>query len=222
LFKSIGRKRLEYFQLITLLSDIQNVVNSRPLTYLEDTDGPSFNVLTPNSFLKPPQGISAVVMPELEEPIVATRRVAIESWQTRFEVFDKFKEMWFDDYLLSLRELGRDLFNYQWRNKINCNDIVLISSPAEPRPFWQLGRVVEVIMGADNCARSAKVRRPDGSEGIYSINLLYPLELSITGAEGDREMTEGEAKAERVRLPLARPQRKAALECIAKLAKSAS
>jgi len=223
LFKSIGRKKLEYFQLITLLSDVQNVVNSRPLTYLEDTDGPSFNVLTPNSFLKPPQGISAVVMPESEKPIVATREVAVESWQTRVEVFEHFKEMWYDEYLLSLRELGRDLFSHEWKNKINCNDIVLISSPVETRPFWQLGRVVEVIVGADSCVRAAKVLRPDGSEGIYSIKLLCPLELSCTGHEGDRETAEGKAEAEpeaeRVQPPCERPQRKAALQCKARLAK---
>ena len=33
LYKTVGRSRIKYFDLITIISDIQNAINSRPLTY---------------------------------------------------------------------------------------------------------------------------------------------------------------------------------------------
>ena len=51
LFKLVGRKSVEYFEFLTLLSDIQNALNSRPFTYrcLEDA---GLDIITPNAFLQ--------------------------------------------------------------------------------------------------------------------------------------------------------------------------
>ena len=50
LYKSIGRSRLSYFELLTVISDVQNAVNSWPLTYhSSDND---LETITPNCFLK--------------------------------------------------------------------------------------------------------------------------------------------------------------------------
>ena len=51
IYKSIGRKRLEYFSFAALLSDIQNIINSRPLTY-NGSDPCDLEIISPNSFLK--------------------------------------------------------------------------------------------------------------------------------------------------------------------------
>ena len=50
-YKTVGRKKLDYFKLITILSDITNSINSRPLTY-RDTEDNQFEVITPNCFIK--------------------------------------------------------------------------------------------------------------------------------------------------------------------------
>ena len=49
LYKAIGRSTLGYYDLLTLLSNIQNSVNSRPLTYMSSEK--DLFPLTPNSFL---------------------------------------------------------------------------------------------------------------------------------------------------------------------------
>ena len=50
--RTISRQKLDYFQLKTVLSDIQLAINSRPLTYrCADDDG--LEILTPNKFLRP-------------------------------------------------------------------------------------------------------------------------------------------------------------------------
>ena len=46
LYKTIGRARLSFFELLTVISDVQAAINSRPLTYR------SSEAITPSSFLK--------------------------------------------------------------------------------------------------------------------------------------------------------------------------
>ena len=50
--KIIGRSKIEYFELLTLLSDIQNAINTRPLTYRCSSDN-DLQEITPNCFLRP-------------------------------------------------------------------------------------------------------------------------------------------------------------------------
>ena len=38
LIKSIGKKRLRYEELLTVLAEIESVLNNRPLTYLDQND----------------------------------------------------------------------------------------------------------------------------------------------------------------------------------------
>ena len=49
LYKIIGRSKIEYFELLTLLSDIQNAINTRPLTYRCSFDS-DLQVIIPNCF----------------------------------------------------------------------------------------------------------------------------------------------------------------------------
>ena len=50
LHKSIGQSKLSYFELLTVISDVQNAVNSRLLTYpSSDND---LETITPNCFLE--------------------------------------------------------------------------------------------------------------------------------------------------------------------------
>ena len=52
--------------------------------------------------------------------------------------------------------------------------------PNKSRPYWLLGRVLELIVGHDDKVRSVKLKRGDGVIVHHSINHLYPLELSLT------------------------------------------
>ena len=52
LFKLVGRKSVEYFEFLTLLSDVQNTINSRPFTYRCSGDG-GLDIITPNAFFHP-------------------------------------------------------------------------------------------------------------------------------------------------------------------------
>ena len=89
-----------------------------------------------------------------------------------------FKELWYDSYLLNLRETCRDLHQGNWNDKISVDDIVLDKLLNKSRPYWVLGRVLGLIRGHDDNVRS--VKRGDGVVAHHSINHLFPLELSLT------------------------------------------
>ena len=178
LHKTVGRKRLQYFDLLTLLSDIQDSVNSRPLTYVESDA--SFDCLSPNSFLIPSSGQTLVLDGEAGTELAApTRRDLVKALVAREDLLESVKTKWVEDYLISLREAGRDMYQSDWINKVNVGEIVLISVPNKTRPYWQMGRITELLPGRDGIVRSVKLIRPDRSEGVYSIKHLYPLELSV-------------------------------------------
>ena len=157
LYKTIGRKRMEYFELITLLSDIQNSINSRPLTYLND----NFDSISPNSFLKLDTGGSVVLDGIAAGDLELPDRVTLSrSLEKRAELVSAFHEQWVDLYLLSLRENARDIFQDDWNKRIAVGDVVLISSPNKSRHLWQMGRVTELLPGRDGVVRIVRVMQP--------------------------------------------------------------
>ena len=93
-----------------------------------------------------------------------------------------------------MRQTSRNLYQSEWTNRIKIGDIVLIQTPNKPRPFWLLGRVIDVIVGHDNKIRSVLLKRGDGQTCHHSICHLYPLELSITHSVSNGEV---EAQASR-------------------------
>ena len=70
-----------------------------------------------------------------------------------------------------------------FENKVNLDEVVLVKGPPmTKRPFWHLGRVVELIPGYDGKVRSVKIKKGDGSITHHSVKHLYPMELSLTHA----------------------------------------
>ena len=185
--KTIGRTKLDYFNLKTVLSDIQVAVNCRPLTYRCAEDN-GLEVITPNKFLKP-NVESNLILRDPKELLSksVSRKNLIKSLDDREKMVSHFKDLWYEEYLLSLRSLYRNLYENDYENKIKVNDIVLIKNPAKGRHHWRLGRVVELIFGSDNKVRSAKLLKGDAKYRenerkleLHSLSHLYPLELSIT------------------------------------------
>merc|ERR1711942_130651 len=66
-------------------------------------------------------------------------------------------------------------------NRLKPDDVVLVKGPPDKkRPYWHLGRVLEVVPGDDGKVRSAKIKRADGEIAHHSLNHLYPMELALT------------------------------------------
>ena len=181
LYKSVGRSRLSYFELLTVMTDIQNAVNSRPLTYRSSDN--DLETITPNCFLKTDSDCNVLLRFD-EDPLwerdPPSRDTVVAALASRDECLAHFKELWYNSYLLSLRETCRDLHQVNWNDKISVDDIVLVKLLNKTRPFWVLGRVLELVKGHDDKVRSVKLKRGDGVVVHHSINHLYPLELSLS------------------------------------------
>ena len=181
LYKTIGRARVTYFELLTVISDVQNAVNSRPLTYRSSDN--EIDAITPNCFLKA-DPCSNRALKASSEPIweidSSPRNTLMETLASRDDALEHFKEQWYDSYLLELRASYRNLHQTDWKDKISVDDIVLVKLPNRTRPHWVLGRVLELFRGSDNKVRSVNLKRGDGVTAQHSICHLYPLELSLS------------------------------------------
>src|SRR5215470_16204452 len=182
LYKAIGKFVTDYFDFCTLLADIADAINSRPLTYT--TNSNDVIPLSPNCFIKNLARTALVLRaPDEEDPAWSAepaRDQLIHTLERSSAKFEAFRVRWYDEYLLSLREAHRDLYQVRWDDVIRVNDIVLISSPAKDRASWPMGVVSKLLHGNDNKVRSAYIRTSSGAINLYPIKLLYPLELSLT------------------------------------------
>ena len=189
--KAIGRQKLDYFRLKTVLSDIQSAVNQRPLTYRCAEDF-GLEVISPNDFLNPYLDNSLLIKnPKGLLSNTKARKVLIESLETRDNLLENFKQIWYDEYLLSLRDSFKDLHNDKFINQVKVGDIVLLKNiqpdVIKKRQHWSLARILELIHGSDGKVRSVKLlkgtadyqTRPRQPE-LHPINHLFPLELNIT------------------------------------------
>ena len=110
----------------------------------------------------------------------SSRNALIKALKKSSDKFEDFRTRWYEEYLLSLRETCRDLYQTRWDNLVKVDDVVLIRSPIKDRPFWQMGIVTKLMHGDDGKVRSVFVKTPGGQISLYPVKILYPLELSLT------------------------------------------
>lgn len=196
LHKVVGRAKLNYFQLLTTLSNIQNAINSRPLTYRSSEN--ELDIITPNSFIKFHSNPVLILPHTTDDWIDDSCQNRLEkTLEVQEEMYEEFRKLWYENYLTSLREHSRNLYQSHWSNRLKVGDVVLIKLPNKPRPFWMLGRVLQIFIGFDNKIRSVKLKQGNGVISNHSICHLYPLELSITH-NAKENLTEEESTEEDV------------------------
>ena len=185
LYKTLGRAKVSYFELITCLADIQNCINNRPITYVH-SEIDEIEALTPNKILK------LNINPRLQliesgdelDPLWAPEgsskslhKSLIKTLNVQNQLFEDYKKLWYGQYLLSLREHTRDVFQTDWTDRLSVGNIVLVSAQNKPRIFWQMGRILKLIHSDDGKVRSVMIKMPNKEEAHYSVKHLYPLEV---------------------------------------------
>ncbi|XP_068229548.1 uncharacterized protein [Palaemon carinicauda] len=106
-----------------------------------------------------------------------------KAFNTQEEELNNFKTTWYENYLLGLREHSRNVYQNKWENKIKVGDIVLVKAVDKARPFWMMGRVLELVYGFASKARTVKLKQVNGAIEYHSISNLYPMEISISQAK---------------------------------------
>ncbi|XP_062701549.1 uncharacterized protein LOC134285208 [Aedes albopictus] len=152
--------------------EVENIVNSRPLTDIpvDNDDSP---VLTPNHFLLGSANGLRSWVPFDDSPV--TLRNCYTQSQAMANVFWK---RWLRDYLPTITRRTKWFTPVK---PITVGDIVIIVDPKLPRNCWPKGRVIATHKAPDGQVRRATVQTASG--GIYerSAVLLAVLDVGVRG-----------------------------------------
>ena len=174
--KTLGRAKLDFNELLTVLREIELILNSKPLTYV--TDDVADDILTPNHVLFG-RNLSPVNQDESPHDAANDMPDTPEELTERMNhlqrLVAKFWKDWRNDYLLDLREQMRP-HNDTVDVKPKIDDVVLIHDDNMKRHRWVLGRVVGVEVGSDGQIRAARVASAKtGNILRRPINKLFPI-----------------------------------------------
>lgn len=165
----IGDTLLTYEEMSTLLTQIEAVLNSRPLSSLSD-DPEDLNALTPGHFLI---GNAPAIMPE---PSLETiKRSRLSRWQLLRQMLDNFWVRWSTECLQRYHAI------YKWNKSVPSlkeGSLVLIIDERYPPSKWPLGRVIQTHPGKDGHTRVVTVRT-QFSSFKRPIVKLCPLPISV-------------------------------------------
>ncbi|XP_041839808.1 uncharacterized protein LOC121638843 [Melanotaenia boesemani] len=144
----IGTEALQEEVLLTLLVEVEGILNAKPLGYAS-ADAADPDPVTPNMLL---MGRRDASLPQVSyAPSTITKR----RWQHSQMMADHFWSQFIRVYLPNLQ------VRHKWqRSAENLKDgtVVMITDPQSPRASWPVGRITRVITSSDGCVRSAEVK----------------------------------------------------------------
>ena len=205
--KFVGRAQLSFDELVTVLAEIEAVINSRPLTYvsagdIEEPLTPS-HLIVGRRILNLPDHLSH--LNDDDEEFSLNNNLLNRRMKHLANVLNHFWSRWRNEYLSELREVHSYTARRQVQGKptaVAVGDVVVVHDEHLPRGLWRLGKVVSVMEGRDRFFRAAtvKVSSKSGEKLLLNrpIQLLYPLEVqshepqNLEGAPSDEP--EGETR----------------------------
>ncbi|GFW21298.1 integrase catalytic domain-containing protein [Trichonephila clavipes] len=169
---TLGRSSLTNKQLLTVLIEIERIINSRPITYVgSETEEPI--PLTPAHFII---GKRITSLPPVRlhlDSKLSSRKCLIKGFNYREKLLRSFWSRWKNEYLLNLRSAHCSTFKNASQFKIN--DVVLIKDDQLSRNFWKLGKH-QLFPGRDGKVRACKIKK-DSFIIKRPVQLLYNLEI---------------------------------------------
>ncbi len=173
----VGKAKLSYDQLTTVVIEVEAVINSRPLTYVSSDDFEQpltpAHLLSGRRLLSLPDGIYCK---DMEEDFETTPQLLTKRLIYLNRILNEFWKQWRTEYLLELREAHRHGRKTSDTEAIGVGDIVLVHDDSKQRGFWQLARarVVELVVGRDGQTRGAVLKL--ASSGDEQTTLRRPLQ----------------------------------------------
>ncbi|XP_065074488.1 uncharacterized protein LOC135698436 [Ochlerotatus camptorhynchus] len=177
-----GRKLTDEI-LLTTLSEAEDMVNSRPLTYLpQETE--ETEAITPNHFLRGAVKDEDQIVDGEVELADALRNVYKRSQY----LADRMWKRWSKEYLPSI---NRRTKWYEERRPLQVGDLVFIVDGAQ-RKNWVRGIVEEVVEAVDGKIRQAMVKT---NKGVFRRAVANLAVVEIPGNSGTSGRAEPELRA---------------------------
>lgn len=146
---------LTFEEAVTLMSQIEAIINSRPLTPISN-DPLDFQALTPAHFLI---GETMNSLPERDVCEIPDTR--LNRWQRIQKLKQHFWKRW------SLEVLAQLQPKQKWQKPspdLRVGALVLIADDNAPSMLWKIGRIESVTPGPDGLVRVATIRT---CQGVY-------------------------------------------------------
>ena len=140
--RTLGHLVLSCEVLLTVLTEVEKVVNRRPITYLWNSVDQSSGVpipLCPKQFLLPPRGDIKEEERELN---------LSEDFQRRKKWLSSVNDLWKKEYLHQILVSQREV----WRtvpSPLREGEVVPVADDREKRLNWKMGVVRQLIRGRD-------------------------------------------------------------------------
>ncbi|GBL78500.1 hypothetical protein AVEN_42982-1 [Araneus ventricosus] len=144
---------LPYEEFLTILIQIEGLLNSRPLIPLS-SEVEDLEILTPGHFLvgRPITAIPEPLMIELNDN-------SLNRWQLLTKKVQTIWKHWSRNYLNNLQQRHKWMFK---KNNIKIGDMVLIKEDNVPVSNWPFGRIVKLYPGKDNIIRVVDIKTKTG------------------------------------------------------------
>lgn len=146
----IGNAHLHFEDFCTVLTQIEAILNSRPLCPLTSNyDDPS--PLTPAHFLI---GKTLTSIPEQDVTEIQENR--LDRYQRLQQIIQHFWSRWNKEYISELQT--RVKWKQDYKNLLKIGSLVIVKEDNVPPLKWNLGRVVQLHPGEDGIIRVASVK----------------------------------------------------------------
>ena len=133
----MGRTSLDYDEPNAVLVETENIINSRPLTYIYGDDESISHPLTPSHLISAHK-ISLLPNGEHFE-IISTLNTRRQQHHKR--LLQQFPKQWRNEYLLSLRERPTTRSANGNPTLIPVGQIFILKNESTSRAFWKLAKV---------------------------------------------------------------------------------
>nr|CAI5825554.1 unnamed protein product [Callosobruchus analis] len=167
----IGLRVVTFENFLTILTQIEGIMNSRPLSPLSLDPG-DLSALTPAHFLI---GRSLTALPEGELTAIPDNR--LNQYQKLQSLIQHFWSRWSKEYLTELQTRAK--WKRDHKVLLKPGVMVLVKNEDLVICRWQLGRVVAVYPGPDGVVRVAEVQTTRGTSR-RAVNKLCVLPVPQT------------------------------------------
>ncbi|XP_065094041.1 uncharacterized protein LOC135714581 [Ochlerotatus camptorhynchus] len=150
----VGDRKLTFEELYTTLTQIEAVLNSRPLAPSSD-DPNDYTAITPAHFL-----VGREMQAIAEPSYLHLKENTLSRWQLVQTMLQHFWKRWTAEYLPELQTRSKWLKT----NEIKEGSLVLLVDQNAPPLQWPLGRISAVHPGQDSVTRVVTVKTANGGE----------------------------------------------------------
>uniref|UniRef100_A0A1I8BFS9 Integrase catalytic domain-containing protein n=1 Tax=Meloidogyne hapla TaxID=6305 RepID=A0A1I8BFS9_MELHA len=201
--RAIGKRILPLDEMNTVISEVEGILNSRPLVSMDDNPD-SVRTLRPFDFLleSGQPGLPPIEKNEDDEwknKLNAPEKL-LNIYQNSLRIQNKFWLTWQHEYLNFLKERRQQHHKQRGNNILpRIGEVVLITDQNTPRAEWRIGRISELPPGDPTSIRSASVLMTNGKRLKRALAHLVPLEIGGSEETVPKpKETQNESEKERI------------------------